>query len=140
MLKKEITYEDLNGTTRTEIFYFHMSEPELFETEASYENGWEETIRKIVETTDKAGLIREFKKLILMAYGVKSDDGRQFEKSEELSKKFSQSPAYAKLFMELATDDTAAAAFIEGAFPKNLTQTLEKIEAARAPLPPPASE
>ena len=63
-----------------------------------------------------------FKDLVLKAYGVKSDDGRRFIKSKELSDEFSQTEAYSQIFMELATDDKAAAAFINGIVPADLAQ------------------
>ena len=39
-------------------------------------------------------------------------------KSEEITKNFSETEAYVDLFMELATDEKAAAAFMEGVLPK----------------------
>lgn len=45
-------------------------------------------------------------------YGVKSEDGRRFMKSEEISRSFMESPAYEILFEELVTNDKAAADFV----------------------------
>lgn len=47
-----------------------------------------------------------------LAYGVKSEDGRRFMKSEEISRSFMESPAYEILFEELVTNDKAAADFV----------------------------
>ena len=58
------------------------------------------------------------KEIVLKAYGVKSNDGRRFMKSEELTREFSETEAYVNLFMELATDEKAAIAFAEGVMPK----------------------
>ena len=62
-----------------------------------------------------------FKELILKAYGEKSADGKRFVKIDEngrnLSLNFAQTEAYSQLFMELATDSDAAAAFIKGIVP-----------------------
>ena len=41
-----------------------------------------------------------FEDLIKKAYGVKSEDGRRFMKSEEISRSFMESPAYEILFEE----------------------------------------
>ena len=60
--------------------------------------------------------------LIDFSYGIKSSDGQYFEKSEEILKRFKSSPAYSELFMELATDDNGAAAFINGVIPNDLKQ------------------
>ena len=60
-----------------------------------------------------AGQIMEFfEDLITKAYGVKSEDGRRFMKSEEISRSFMESPAYEVLFEELVTNDKAAADFV----------------------------
>lgn len=48
----------------------------------------------------------------MKAYGVKSEDGRRFMKSEEISRSFMESPAYEILFEELVTNDKAAADFV----------------------------
>ena len=53
----------------------------------------------------------------MKAYGQKSDDGRRFIKSKELSDSFAQTEAYSQLFMELATDADAAAKFVNGIVP-----------------------
>ncbi|MCC8097999.1 MAG: hypothetical protein LIO44_05490, partial [Eubacterium sp.] len=58
------------------------------------------------------------KEIILKAYGEKSDDGRRYIKSDELSETFSQTNAYSELFIELSTDAEAAAAFVNGIIPK----------------------
>ena len=47
----------------------------------------------------------------------KSADGKRFIKSQELSEGFSQTEAYSVLFMELAVNSDAAAAFVNGIVP-----------------------
>lgn len=120
MLKKTIKYEDYNGVEREEDFYFDLSEAEVLEMEAEQVGGMSNLIEKIVQTKDIPSLIKMFKGLILKAYGEKSADGRRFIKSEQLSNEFSQTRAYSKLFMELATDDKAAAAFVNAIIPQEL--------------------
>ena len=63
-------------------------------------------------------IIKVFKELVLKAYGEKSPDGKRFIKSDELSTAFAQTEAYSELFMKLATDDKAAADFVNGIIPK----------------------
>lgn len=120
MLKKTIKYEDYNGVEREEDFYFDLSEAEVLEMEAEQVGGMSNLIEKIVQAKDVPSLIKMFKGLILKAYGEKSADGRRFIKSEQLSNEFSQTRAYSKLFMELATDDKAAAAFVNAIVPQEL--------------------
>lgn len=118
MLKKTITYTDYNGMERTEDFYFNLTKAEVVEMQYSIGGGLKERLESIVNTKDQPSIIREFKKLILAAYGEKSPDGRQFMKSEEISKRFECAEAYSILFMELATDADKAAEFVNGIIPK----------------------
>jgi hypothetical protein len=126
MLKKTIKYTDYNGVERTEDFYFNLSKAELTEMEMSVQGGFAEKINRIVAAEDAPSIIETFKDLILKSYGEKSEDGKRFIKSKELSEIFAQTEAYSELFMELATDSEAAAAFVNGIVPVNMAQA--KIE------------
>lgn len=126
MLKHEITYEDFNGDTITEYFYFNLSKTELIELEHEYDRGFASNIEAIVEAKNTKELISEFKKLILMSYGKKSEDGKRFIKNDELREEFSQTAAFNELFIKLATDDAAAAAFVNGIIPKDMAKSIEE--------------
>ena len=118
MLKKTITYEDYNGVERTEDFYFNLTKAELTEMELSTEGGLEAMIKRIVAEKNVPAIIKIFKELVLKAYGEKSPDGRRFIKNDEVRDAFAQTEAYSEIFMELATDADAAAAFVNGITPK----------------------
>ena len=117
MLKKTITYTDYNCVERTEDFYFNLTKAEIMEMEMSTTGGLAEMIQRIVAAQDAPAIIKIFKDLVLRAYGEKSPDGKRFIKTEESAKAFSQTEAYSNLFMELATDADAAAAFVNGIVP-----------------------
>ena len=125
MIKKTITYTDYDGNNRTEDFYFNLSKPELMEMDFSATGGMEKMIKRIVDAQDTKRIIEVFKDIILKSYGEKSADGKRFIKSKELSEGFSQTEAYSELFMELATNDKAAADFINGVIPKSLAAEIE---------------
>ena len=120
MLKKIITYTDYNGVERTEPFYFNLSKAELMEMELGVTGGMTEMLNKIIAAKDAPSLMKTFKEMIMKAYGVKSDDGKRLIKSEELSIAFTQTEAYTVLFMELITDDKAAADFVNGIIPNEI--------------------
>lgn len=122
MLKKTMTYTDYNGIERTEDHFFNLSKAEIMEMEMSTTGGLAEMIKRIVAAQDQPAIIKIFKELILKAYGVKSPDGKRFIKSDEISLEFSQTEAYSQLFMELATDADAAAAFINGIIPADMAK------------------
>lgn len=124
MLKKTINYTDYNGAERKEDFYFNLTKAEVMEMELSTTGGLAESIKRIVAAQDQPAIIKVFKELILKSYGEKSPDGKRFIKSPELSEAFSQTEAYSILFMELATDDTAGAKFINGIVPADMAQKI----------------
>lgn len=118
MLKETMTYTDFNGIERTEDFYFNLTKTELTKMELTTAGGLAERIQKIVAAQDAPAIMEVFEDLILKAYGVKSPDGKRFEKSKELSAQFAQTAAYDQLFMKLATDADAAAKFVNGIVPE----------------------
>ena len=130
MLKKTITYTDYNNIERTEDFYFNLTEAEIMEMEMSTTGGLAEAIQRVVAAQDAKSIIKIFKDLVLKAYGKKSPDGKRFEKSDDIAKEFEHSPAYSIIFMELATNADAAAKFVNGIIPANMSQ---KVTAADHP-------
>ncbi len=121
MLKKTITYEDYDGNERTEDFYFNLTKAEVSEMEMSEYGGLTKLIKKIIAERDNRRIVAMFKDLILRAYGEKSPDGKRFVKNQELRDAFSQTEAYSVLFMELAGNAEAAAAFVNGITPVMIT-------------------
>lgn len=122
MLKKTIEYTDYNGVERKEDYYFNLTESEILEMEMGTNGGFAEMINKIIDAQDSPSIVKVFKDFILKSYGEKSADGKRFIKSEELSTAFSQTEAYSKLFMELATNAEAGAAFINGIVPAHMAK------------------
>lgn len=128
MLVKSITFEDYNGNSLTEDHYFNLNKAEIIKwltTDGDY------TLDKKLERLFKAGngreLMNTFDDLICSSYGVKSLDGKRFEKSEELTKAFKETEAYSILFTELVTDAKKAADFIKAIIPKDMAEEIEKI-------------
>ena len=120
MLKKRMTYEDFNGETRTEDFWFHMSEVDLLEMDTKYPGGMQGFIQKMIDTKDSAEMFKLAKEIIEMSFGQKSLDGRTFEKSPEITRSFTQTQAYVDLFMEIGTDAEKASEFIKGIMPAKI--------------------
>lgn len=129
MLKKTITYQDYNGVQRTEDFYFNLSKPEIVKMQASVKGGYDVQLRSIAANLNGGQIMEFFEELISKAYGEKSEDGRRFMKSEEISKSFMETPAYEKLFEELVTDDKAAADFVNTIMSVNPSETQAAIPA-----------
>jgi hypothetical protein len=124
MYTKNVTYVDFNDVTRTEILDFNFSEAELVEMEFGENDSLSASLERVVAAQDPATIIREFKRLILAAYGTRSEDGRHFVKSPDKAELFKQSGAYNALFMEFATNADSAALFINGVIPKSLREKM----------------
>ena len=122
MVVKKIKYTDFNGVERDEEFMFNLTEAEITEMELTTDGDLTDSIKKIVSAQNTPEIIKTFKMLLLKSYGEKSADGRRFIKSDELSKEFTQTNAYSQLFMELANDDKAAVAFINGIIPESMRE------------------
>lgn len=125
MLKRAITYHNFDGEKVTKDYYFNIGKAELIEMELSEADGLKAAIQKIIKAGDMKSLVNEFKKIILASYGQKSEDGERFIKSPELSLQFSQTAAFDSLFMDLATNETAAAIFIKGILPADMVAQLD---------------
>lgn len=118
MFNETFTYEDYNGETRTETCYFHFSTSEAIRLESSVEGGLSKKLEEIVKAKDTVKMVKFFEDLILGSYGIKTDDGRQFKKSEEIKTAFMQSPMYDMLLEKLLSEEGYAEAFISGIAPK----------------------
>lgn len=121
-------YTDYNGVERNEKFMFNFNKAELMEMELTAAGGLAETIQAIVDAKDAPALVTIFKDLVLKAYGQKSPDGKRFIKNETLRTEFEQTEAYSQIFMRLATDDKAAADFVNGIVPSDLAKQAKALE------------
>ena len=126
MLKRIITYEDFDGNSISEEFYFNLTKPEMLELDASYKPGIGETFKKALQEEDREALLNIFKDLILRSYGVRSADGKRFIKEPELTKEFTQTNAYATLYMELLQSSDLASDFFIGISPSDIAEQLKK--------------
>ena len=126
MYKITETYTDYDDNQRTEDFYFNYSEAELTDLQFSVSGGLAGMIDKIIKTNDMPKLVELFRELIQKAYGEKSNDGRRFIKSPELTKEFTETVAYSQIYMRLATDSKAAQEFINKVVPKSMKDKMQQ--------------
>lgn len=124
MYKKTVTFTDYNGNQRTKDCYFNLNKVECTQLQVSTKEAFDEHIKKIVESEDKEAIFDIFNKIILKAYGEKSEDGLRFVKSDKISEEFSQTEAYVEVFMDIATNPTSAEEFIKGTFPSDFVKQI----------------
>lgn len=133
MYKKTITFEDYNGVTKTEDFFFNLTKTEIIKMERKTEGGMIDRLKKIINTKDTNGLMDFVEELINLSYGIKTPNGG-FRKNPTLTEDFISSPAYDELYMELMSTDDSLSNFIQGVFPRmdgmNLNDAEIKAKAA----------
>lgn len=125
MLKKRIKFEDFNGEEREEDFYFNLTKTELVKWELGTTGGLQSLIRKIVDTKDSGALLKIFDDIIGMAYGVRSDDGKRFIKSKELTDEFRQTNAYDEMFIEFMQNPDNYNEFLKAIIPAEVSKEMK---------------
>lgn len=134
MLKKTITYTNFNGDLVTEDLYFHYNVPEITRLHASVGGDLDKYIKEIQEREDLSEMIAFVEMMILDAYGVKSEDGRSFQKTPAIRLDFENSIAYAELFTELMTDAEAITEFSAGLINKPGQSTVKQQAKVETPV------
>lgn len=127
MLTKKIKAEDFDGNLREETFYFNLSRSELTKMELSINGGLSSLLQKISETQDIVEVKNLLERFIDLSYGVKSLDGRKLEKTEEALKDFKSTNFYDELFMELISDASKAADFINSVVPTDVSEKAKEL-------------
>lgn len=128
MFTYEAKYKNFAGKEVTRTLYFHLSDLEIFRLLVKYPDGPEsigKELKEISEAGDNEKLFAEFEKYIFLSYGERSEDGENFDKSEEITKKFNTSAAYNAFFKAITSDANLAANFITGMFPEEMQKDAE---------------
>lgn len=130
MLPVKLTYIDYEENERTETFYFNLTEAELTMWQLKRSGGMKKHLEKIMETQNAPEIMENFRQIIHMSYGEKSEDGRRFIKKapdgHELADDFEQTEAYSQLIMKILSDEKYAADFVNGLMPKSLKGEVAK--------------
>lgn len=137
MLKKTVQYTDFDGNDRTEELYFNLTQTELVEMAMELPDGIADSVGsdptkidenaaavKLMEALGDKGVLSFIKNLLLKSYGIKSEDGRRFEKSEKISTEFSQTLAFDTILMDLMSNDVEAANFVNNVIPSKLVDKI----------------
>ena len=137
MLKRTVNYTNFDGEAKSKTLYFNLTKTELVELDGEAEGGLANSMQRIVDAKEANTLISEFKRIILLSYGERSEDGDRFIKSDDIREAFSQTAAFDALFMELAQNEDKASDFIMGIMPADLTSQLQ--EEINKPRPAPVT-
>lgn len=134
MFKKTIKFEDFNGQEQTRDFYFHLSKAELMALASDGENSMQSRVKRITESQDGIAVLNEFRALIQMSVGMRSEDGSRFIKSDAAKSELLDSPAFDALLMELITVENGGSDFVQQLVPeKMMKEILDQAKAAGVP-------
>ena len=144
MFSKTVKYKDFDDVEVEDVVWFGLSKTELQVMEAGdadrgiQPDPWTTRMSRISNSKNVGAIIHEVQQLMLLAYGVPSEDGRTFEKNEELRNKFKNSIVFDVIFQEFATDTDALVKFVIGILPKDLREEFEESmrKQKQTPTPP----
>ena len=131
MIKETVQYTDYNDVNRTEVLYFNISQSELMDNLNLRDDL--EKIQSSLEgpqrqlTTDEVQQILNLvKRMMRLAYGVRSEDGLTFTKDDEgentIWKAFKNSAVYDAFIMSLFKNPEKAFEFLVAVMPKDLME------------------
>lgn len=124
MFKKTIKFENFDGEEVERDFYFHLSKAELIAM-AGDGKTMQDRIKRIMSTNDSAAIIEEFRALIRLSVGIRTEDGERFTKSPEAQSYLLDSPAFDELLFELITKENASVDFVKQLIPEKLQKELQ---------------
>jgi hypothetical protein len=132
MIRKEITFEDYNGETKTEAYWFNLNKAELLRLQFGVK-GMDFHGVLVQMTADKEGgfIMDSVEDVILKSIGQRTEDGR-FVKDSEYAQWFKTTEAYSELFTELCTDAENGAIFMNGLIPAGMQAAPEEVKARTA--------
>ena len=130
MLKQRVKYEGFDGELIEEDLYFNLTRMDLIELNDRYESkDMAAYMDKIVKEKNVKELYKVLKDIVLMAYGVKSEDGKRFIKNQTVKDEFAESLAFSQLIEDFHETDTAMSDFVTV-----ITSQIKGLELATANL------
>lgn len=142
MIKETISYEDIDGNSKTMDAYFHLTMREMRQL---LKDGIQEKFDAVTSGKASPDVVFDLiDDLIRASYGKRTEVNGEahFVKNPELTEIFMESDAYDSLLGKLMSDDTFATRFATGLVPKALTERMNAISngATQNTLPPEAAQ
>lgn len=119
MLKKTIKHKDVDGNDVETDAYFNLTKAEALEINIRND------LEVIGRNRNNNEIMDAFRRIMSMAYGVKTSDGKFLKVNAQgapLFHEFASTEAYSELFMEIFTDSGKALAFIKGILPAEISE------------------
>lgn len=128
MFRTELTYTDFSGNEQTDILRFNLTDTEIDNLAIDSPIFDVNFLKFLVDDGNIAAMFKVMQTLILESYGVMSEDGKAFRKSEELKNDFKCSAAYNALIQKMLNteDKTLVSDFMVGIFPAQFADKLRE--------------
>jgi hypothetical protein len=124
MLKKTLTYTNLDGNLVTKDYYFQITKAEAAKMAASEGADYGERLRKLSAERDGAKIMAAFEDLLCSAVGEREDD--MFIKDPLIAKRFRYGGAYDSLFEEILDLPDFGLSMIKAIFPSDVQKEIDK--------------
>lgn len=128
MFKYVLKYTDYLDNEQEDTLRFNLSETEMLDlvkNDPAFDIG---NLKRMVDEANGLDMIDTVRKLIVLSYGVLSDDGKKFRKNNDITMEFVQSAAYDALiekFIDGKGDTEFAKNFMLGIFPKKYAERIK---------------
>lgn len=123
-VKKEITFEDLDGNEITQEWWFRLDKTDALDMDIVHEKDPANYLKQIMKDQDSRKLLRVWRELLFASVGKR--EGNLLVKSPEILAEFQQSGAYNQFFSELIEADDAGASFFVSIMPKDVQEKIQK--------------
>lgn len=124
MIKKVITFEDIDGEQATEEYHFGLSKADLVEMKFFHRKDLMEYVEGLIKSEDGGEIISIFRDILMRSVGKR--DGKRFIKTQDIRDEFEQTGAYSAMLMELLQSENSGADFIAGILPADLAKQVEE--------------
>ena len=128
MITIDVKAEDFEGQVFTESCQFHLNKVELTELNLKYDGGIVGEMKRIEADGDTAKMFDFIKQLMILGYGRKSDNGKTFIKTKEITDEFQYGVVMPECLIQLLEDESGLAVFkfIRGMMPASAQQEIDR--------------
>lgn len=130
MIKLNLKVEDFEGNTQETECCFHLNKMELSELNVKYANdgGLEGHLKKLTDNKDPEAIYEFVKELMILGFGIKSDDGQAFIKSQIVKDTFRYGYILPECMLKIMSDETGKDVFnfIKGMLPKSSQDIIDQ--------------
>lgn len=124
MIKKNVSYKNLDGGTEIEEVYLNLNKSEVIELELEAEKPFSELLQEAGDAPNAREALRVFRMIIDVAYGVRSEDGKRLIKNANVLEDFKGSEPYSELLWELISNPEEAVNVIFSILPTDAIEDL----------------